>query len=104
MQDARLDNPDAQQLKILQSAIAPFMNGQIIPLSESVFTQSSELVIGARRLNRQGQAINDKDIQLPTQGSGDRFFLKLQADKCYLLHEQSGSFVELRGLSCISAP
>lgn len=102
-ENALLTTPDEQVLSKIQEAIAPYFNGQRIPLSPSTFTRSPELIIDQQRLDNQGNAKNDMDVTRPTEGSGVRFWLKKQGTDCYIEHEKSGQRVSLSNVDCYNS-
>jgi hypothetical protein len=93
---ALIENESIDTRKIIEQAVSLLMEARSIPLADSVFSKSSQLIID-RVANRDshGNLLNGR-----TTEPADTFTLLSKNNECYLRHNQTKQTVILDSITC----
>ena len=94
--EALIEQPSVESRLILERAAGDLLNSQPLKLSSYVFTQKSTIIIERHQpKNSHGHLLDGRDIR-----PADTISLLIEAEKCFLKHDQSGAIKPVINIKC----
>lgn len=94
--EALIEKPSVESRLILERAVGDLLNSQPPKLSSHVFTQRSTVIIERNQpKNSRGNLLDGREVR-----PADTISLLIEAQKCYLKHDQSGAIKPIINIKC----